>query len=194
MSLLTVLGANGGATLGQFSQGAQPPGLSLELPLSSPTHWTVSQHWLMLHESLRWLSVSQSCLCWPSISLGRLLLQAQLETWCLLRRILVLFVTANRCQKLPINAKFEKVGSEKCQLATLMNELAQHVNETNKHRDWLMIWMSNLAAQIETQKLTNQIKSQSVRQIKLLNCQITPKKTPKSRFKSQSQLGFAHHW
>ena len=42
--------------------------------------------------------------------------------------------TANHCQQLPLNAKFEKVGSEKCQLATLPEELAQHMNETNKHR------------------------------------------------------------
>jgi len=43
--------------------------------------------------------------------------------------------TANQCQKLPLNAKFEKVGSEKCQLATLPEQLAQHMNETNKHQD-----------------------------------------------------------
>ena len=70
---------------------------------SSPTHWTVCQHWLMLQESLRWLSVSESCLCWPSRSLDRLLLQAQLETY--------VFPSEFYCQ-FPMNAKFEKVGSE----------------------------------------------------------------------------------
>jgi len=59
--------------------------------------------------------------------------------------------TANQCQQLTLNAKFEKVGSEKCQLATLPEELAQHMNETNKHRYRPMIWLSNLAAQIESQ-------------------------------------------
>ena len=87
--------------------------------------------------------------------------------------------TANRCQKLPLNAKFEKVGSEKCQLATLPEELAQHMNETNKYQDRQMIRLSNLAAQIESQKLTNQIESQSsVCRIESLNCRITPKKRP----------------
>ena len=47
--------------------------------------------------------------------------------------------TANQCQQLPLNAKFEKVGREKRQLATLPEELAQHMNETNKHRYRLMI-------------------------------------------------------
>ena len=32
-----------------------------------------------------------------------------------------------------LNAKFEKVGSKKFQLATLPEELAQHRNETSKH-------------------------------------------------------------
>jgi len=78
---------------------------------------------------------------------------------------------------LPLNAKFEKVGSEKCHLATLPEELAQHMNEVNKHQDRPMIWLSNLAAQIESQKLTNQIESQSsVCRIESLNFRITPKK------------------
>ena len=60
--------------------------------------------------------------------------------------------TANQCEQLPLNAKFEKVGSEK--------RSWQHISETNQHQYRVMIWLSNLAAQIESQKLTNQIKSQ----------------------------------
>ena len=94
----------------------------------------------------------------------------------------VMNFAANQCQKLPLNAKFEKVGSEKCQLATLPEKLAQHVNEKNKHQDRPMIWLWNLAAQIESQKkLTNQIESKSsVRRIKSLKLSNHSQKTPKS--------------
>ena len=79
----------------------------------------------------------------------------------LLAKCLIMKFTANRCQKLPLNVKFEKVGSDKCQLATMPEELAQHMNETKKHQYRPMIWLWNLAAQIKSQKLTNQVKSQS---------------------------------
>ena len=54
------------------------------------------------------------------------------------------------------------------------NPTSQHMNETNKHRDRPMIWLSNLTAQIESQL--------SVCQIESLNCRITLKKCPNRDF------------
>ena len=86
---------------------------------------------------------------------------------------------------LPTGAKI----AFKCQVKSW-----QYINETNKHQDQPMISLSNLTAQIESQKLTNQIESlSSTCWTESLNCRITPQKTPKLWFKSQSRSGFAHH-
>ena len=71
--------------------------------------------------------------------------------------------TANRCQKLPLNAKFEKVGSEKW-LKLINTEIDR----------WFDCRISQLKS--KSQKLTNQIESQSsVSRIESLNHRITPK-------------------
>ena len=99
-----------------------------------------------------------------------------------LANVTALFSNEFYCQlvpKLPLNAKFEKVGSENCQLATLpkswLNTWMKQIN-TDIDR-WFGCQISKLKSNLK--KSRNQIESQSsVWRIKSLNCRITPKNFP----------------
>ena len=66
-------------------------------------------------------------------------------------------------------------------------------NTEREYPQLAKIRLSNPTLRIESQKIPIQIKSQSLMPNQSQNLSNHSQKTPKSRFKSQSRFGFAHH-
>jgi len=75
----------------------------------------------------------------------------------------------------------------------ILAQLAKKLNTENDRR-LAKIRLSNLAPQIESQKITNRIESQSFMLNHSQKLSNHSQKTLKSRFKSQSRFRFAQHW
>jgi len=67
-------------------------------------------------------------------------------------------------------------------------------HSSDRDRQLAKIWLSNPTLRIESQKIPNRIKSQSLMPNQSQNLSNHSQKTLKSRFKSQSRFGFSHHW